>query len=89
MHQQSNTLPNQTGAYSSSFSPPVAQQVISAMNEIMYGGGMERIRRLARNSRYFRRRLQQLGCIVYGHDDSPIVPLMPFLLQKTLLFTRE
>ena len=59
------------------------------MNEIMHGGGMERIRTLARNSRYFRRRLQQLGCIVYGHDDSPIVPLMSFHICKTALFTRE
>ena len=26
--------------------------------------------------RYFRQRLQQLGCVVYGHDDSPVVPMM-------------
>ena len=38
--------------------------------------------RLARNSRYFRRRLQRLGCVVYGHDDSPVVPMMLFVPAK-------
>ena len=46
------------------------------MRQIMNGESLERIRRLARNSKYFRKRLQQLGYIVYGHDDSPVVPMM-------------
>ena len=69
-----------TGYYSAPMSPPVAQQVIASMSIIMgrdqTRDGEKRIERLARNSRYFRRRLKQLGFIVYGSDDSPVVPVL-------------
>jgi len=32
--------------------------------------------------RYFRRRLDRMGVIVYGHEDSPVVPLMIFFPSK-------
>ncbi len=64
--------------YSPSISPPVARQVIMSMREIMAGPGLRRVQQLARNSRYFRRRLEQLGCVVYGHNDSPVVPMLTF-----------
>ena len=38
--------------------------------------GQRRIRSLARNTVYFRKRLKQMGFIVIGNDDSPVVPLM-------------
>ncbi len=40
--------------------------------------GKERLRRLAFNARYLSSGLRKLGFIVYGHRDSPIVPLMIF-----------
>ena len=69
---------SQSYIYPPSISPPVARQIISSMREIMQGNGLQRIKKLARNSRYFRQRLQELGCVVYGHDDSPVVPMMLF-----------
>ena len=67
---------SQSYIYPPSVSPPVSRQIISSMREIMQGEGLKRVKQLARNSRYFRQRLQQLGCVVYGHDDSPVVPMM-------------
>ena len=32
--------------------------------------------------RYFRQRLKQMGFIVYGHDASPVVPLLLFMPAK-------
>ncbi|EPQ51968.1 PLP-dependent transferase [Gloeophyllum trabeum ATCC 11539] len=50
--------------------------------------GRDRLRRLAFNSRYLSRALEKLGFIVYGHDDSPIVPLLIFNPGKMALFHR-
>jgi serine palmitoyltransferase len=44
--------------------------------------GQMRIARLSRNARYFRRRLKQLGFVVYGNDDSPVVPIMICFCSK-------
>lgn len=44
--------------------------------------GRSRIDQLARNVRYFRQRLTQLGYIIYGHDASPVVPLLTYLIPK-------
>ncbi len=63
-------------------SPPVVEQIIASMEEIDTERGKDRISKLARNARYFRQRLVQMGCIVYGHDDSPVVPLLLFLPAK-------
>ncbi len=38
--------------------------------------GQKRIQQLARNTKYFRRKLNQMGFIIYGNDDSPVIPLM-------------
>lgn len=73
---------SQAACYATSMSPPVAEQIIASMNLIMHGNGVERIRQLARNSKYFRKRLIQMGFVVYGHDDSPVVPLMLFMPAK-------
>lgn len=72
--------------YASSMSPAVAQQIITSM-QIMMGldgtvDGKKRIDTLARNTRYFRRRLAQIGVITYGHEDSPVVPMLVYLFSK-------
>jgi serine palmitoyltransferase len=50
--------------------------------------GTDRLRRLAFNSRYLSCGLRKLGFIVYGHRDSPIVPLLTFNPAKMPLFSR-
>eukprot|EP00095_Tigriopus_kingsejongensis_P001395 maker-scaffold205_size259573-snap-gene-1.42 protein:Tk01395 transcript:maker-scaffold205_size259573-snap-gene-1.42-mRNA-1 annotation:"serine palmitoyltransferase 2" len=83
---------SQASVYPTSMSPPVMSQIIASMRDIMdqkNGDGMRRIRQLALNSRYFRQRLQQLGFIVYGHDHSPVVPVMLFMQAKITGFVHE
>jgi len=47
-----------------------------------------RLRRLAFNTRYLNRALRKLGFITYGHDDSPVVPLLLFHPGKMAVFSR-
>ncbi|XP_054262753.1 serine palmitoyltransferase 2 [Macrosteles quadrilineatus] len=72
--------------YASSMSPPVAQQVITSMRIIMgedgTSDGVRRIAQLARNTRYVRRRLHQMGLIVYGNDNSPVIPVLVYMFSK-------
>ena len=50
--------------------------------------GRERLHRLAFNARYLARGLKKLGFIVYGHEDSPIIPMLVFNPGKMCLFSR-
>lgn len=50
--------------------------------------GRMRLQRLAFNARYLTRALHKLGFIVFGHDDSPIIPLLTFNPGKMPLFSR-
>lgn len=50
--------------------------------------GKVRLRRLAFNSRYLNRGLRKLGFITYGHDDSPVIPLLLFNPGKMAVFSR-
>ena len=50
--------------------------------------GRSRLRRLAFNLRYLSRGLRKLGFIVYGHTDSPVVPLLLFNPGKMRVFQR-
>lgn len=50
--------------------------------------GRTRLHRLAFNSRYLSRALVKLGFIVFGHADSPIIPLLTFGPGKMPLFSR-
>ncbi|GAB0089057.1 serine palmitoyltransferase 2 [Sergentomyia squamirostris] len=72
--------------YASSMAPPVAQQILTSMKIIMGKDGTDegqrRIDQLARNTRYFRRRLAQIGVITFGHEDSPVVPMLVYLFSK-------
>ncbi|CAD6186661.1 unnamed protein product [Caenorhabditis auriculariae] len=79
--------------YGATMSPPLVAQVESAM-KIMLGEdgtetGSQKAVQLLRNSRYFRRRLKQMGFMIYGHDDSPVVPLMTFYITKVVEFSRR
>ena len=49
---------------------------------------MARIRRLARNTRFFRARLKQMGFVVSGDDASPVVPLMLFMPSVIVPFVK-
>lgn len=66
--------------YATPMAPVIAMQIMQVVRIITgedgTGEGRKRISILARNTRYFRRRLKQMGFIVYGHNDSPVVPLL-------------
>lgn len=82
-----------SAVYATSMSPPVVEQIITSMKCIMGEDGTtigyERIRRLAENTTYFRKRLQEMGFIIYGNNDSPVVPLMLYMVAKIGAFGRE
>ncbi|KAK7530841.1 serine palmitoyltransferase-like protein 2 [Phyllosticta citribraziliensis] len=84
---------NACNVYGEAPSPPVIIQIQSALKlmngELMPGQGEERLQRLAFNSRYLRLGLKRLGFIVYGHDDSPIVPVMLYNPAKMPAFSHE
>nr|XP_054758038.1 serine palmitoyltransferase 2-like [Lytechinus pictus] len=79
--------------YASSTSAPVVEQTLSTLKTIMGMDGTtvgrDRIEMLKNNTRYFRRRCMELGFIVYGNDDSPVVPVLLYLPAKITCFARE
>ncbi|KAL7642761.1 UNVERIFIED_CONTAM: hypothetical protein RMT77_006049 [Armadillidium vulgare] len=80
-------------SYAASMPPPVAQQILTSLTILMgrdgTTDGRKRIEQLARNVHYFRQRLKQLGFIVFGDDDSPVVPLLLFMIPKLTVFIKE
>ncbi|KAA0201848.1 hypothetical protein HAZT_HAZT000277 [Hyalella azteca] len=59
-------------------------------DSVPYGAiGKRRIETLHRNTVYFRHRLQQLGFKPFGHPDSPVVPIITFLVTKIAFLVRE
>uniref|UniRef100_H2YZY6 serine C-palmitoyltransferase n=1 Tax=Ciona savignyi TaxID=51511 RepID=H2YZY6_CIOSA len=82
-------LNSHSACYGVSMSPPVAQQALSSLNVIMSEEGKERITQLAANTRLFREKLRTFGFIVYGHEDSPVVPLLAYLPSHIACFSRE
>lgn len=74
---------------------PILTQVSSTLrliadeDPLRPGEGLERMQRLTFNSRYLRLGLKRLGFIIYGHDDSPIIPLMLYHPAKMAAFSRE
>jgi serine palmitoyltransferase len=61
-------------------SAPIAQQILTSLKILIkrdeFNEGAKRIEQLARNSIYFREKLIEMGFIVYGNRDSPVIPLM-------------
>ena len=75
--------------YGNSMSPAVAQQIISSMRQIMSSDGGRRIKQLARNTKYLRKRLGQIGVITYGHEDSPVIPILVYFYSKIRAVTES
>ncbi|KAF2681646.1 serine palmitoyltransferas-like protein 2 [Lentithecium fluviatile CBS 122367] len=79
--------------YAEAPAPPVLVQIASALRiisgELVPDQGEERLQRLAFNSRYLRLGLKRLGYIVYGHDDSPIIPIILYNPAKIPAFSHE
>jgi len=73
--------------------PSVLMQILASLRviagELCLGQGEERLQRIAFNSRYLRLGLKRLGFIVYGHDDSPIIPVMLYHPAKIPAFSHE
>jgi serine palmitoyltransferase len=86
-------ITNAATLYGESPTPPVLMQILSALKiisgEIVPGQGEERLQRIAFNSRYLRLGLKRLGFIVYGHDDSPIIPIVLYNPAKMPAFSHE
>ncbi|XP_013861408.1 serine palmitoyltransferase 3 [Austrofundulus limnaeus] len=82
-----------SAVYASAMSPAITEQIIRAMKCITGKDssteGIRRIRQLAENTRYFRARLKELGFIIYGSDESPVVPLLLYMPGKVVAFARE
>lgn len=79
--------------YASGMSYPIVQQILTSMKIISgedgTSEGTRRIEQLAWNSHYFRERLVKMGFIVYGNNDSPVVPLMLYMPAKIRAFNVE
>lgn len=79
--------------YGVTMAPPVIGQVSASLRMLQgHDGtkiGKEKITHLLRNTRYFRKRLRQLGFLIYGHEDSPVVPLMVFYISRVVCVGRE
>lgn len=79
--------------YSASMALPVAAQTLTALRLIRgdVGGdnGVRRIKQLKSNSRLMRQELKRLGFIVFGNDDSPIIPMLLYNPAKIASFSRE
>ena len=86
-------ISNAASLYGESPAPPVLAQIASSLRiitgEIVPGQGEERLQRLAFNSRYLRLGLKRLGFIVYGNDDSPIIPVLLYNPAKMPAFSHE
>lgn len=81
---------NAATIYGEAPTPPVLMQIKSSLEMIRDSPeGKERLQRLAFNSRYLRLGLKRLGLIVYGCDDSPIIPVMLYNPGKMPAFSHE
>jgi len=80
-------------AYSAAMSPAVIQQIMSSMSIIMGEDGTDngqiRLKQLKDNVRYFREKIQDMGFIIYGHDASPIIPILLYMPAKIAAFSHE
>ncbi|CAF0895865.1 unnamed protein product [Rotaria sordida] len=75
--------------YASSMSAPIVQQIISSLHVLNCPEGKNRISQLADNTRYFRQKLMNMGFIVYGNKNSPVVPMLLYLPARVTRFNRE
>uniref|UniRef100_A0A8D2AP58 Serine palmitoyltransferase 2 n=1 Tax=Sciurus vulgaris TaxID=55149 RepID=A0A8D2AP58_SCIVU len=82
-----------SAVYATSMSPPIAEQIIRSLKLIMgldgTTQGLQRIRQLAKNTKYFREKLKEMGFIIYGNDKSPVVPVLLYMPSKVAAFARH
>ncbi|XP_076019744.1 serine palmitoyltransferase 3 isoform X2 [Genypterus blacodes] len=82
-----------SAVYASAMCPAIIEQIIRVIKCIMGTDGstegIRRIHQLAENTRYFRARLKEMGYIIYGNDDSPVVPILLYMPGKVVAFARE
>ncbi|XP_027778127.3 serine palmitoyltransferase 3 [Marmota flaviventris] len=82
-----------SAVYATSMSPPIAEQIIRSLKLIMgldgTTQGLQRIQQLAKNTKYFREKLKELGFIIYGNDKSPVVPVLLYMPSKVAAFARH
>lgn len=86
-------MQNHGSVYAEPMTAPVAQQVLTSMKIILgedgTSNGQDRLDQISFNCRYFRQGLKKLGFIVYGHDSSPVIPMLLFNPAKIPAFSRE
>jgi serine palmitoyltransferase len=76
--------------YGESPAPPILMQILSSLRQITSTAtDLERLQRITFNSHYLRLGLKRLGFIVYGHDDSPVIPMILYHPGKLPAFSRE
>merc|ERR1711974_267447 len=79
-------------AYSQNLAPLVAAQILRSFDIIMgrdgSGVGAAKLQSIKDNANYFRQRLIDMGCLVYGHTDSPIIPVLLFDACKVAAVSR-
>lgn len=69
--------------------PAVAAQTLAALNIIGFTKqGQDKINQLRKNTHKFRSFLKTKGFCVYGHDDSPVVPVLTCEIGKMAKFDR-
>lgn len=82
-----------TQNYAEGVPPPVLGQILLSLlvieGKLNLGEGKERLQRIAFNLRYLRLGLKKLGFIVYGADDSPVIPVLVFLPAKMPVLLRS
>ena len=69
--------------------PGVAAQIYATIREMDERRGRERTLQLAANTAHFRQRLKEMGFIVFGHNASPVVPMMIYMPSKLLAFRKR
>jgi len=66
--------------YSTSMSPSCARQTLASLRVIMGRDGTDigkkKLIQLKENSNYVRAKLMDMGCLIAGDSDSPIIPIM-------------
>lgn len=69
-------------AYAHAMAPPVAAKVLAAFRAIAAPAGLRRVRQLRANTHHFRARLRAMGVVAFGHEDSPVVPMLVYTFSK-------
>jgi serine palmitoyltransferase len=76
--------------YGRAMSPAVVQQIISSFDVLAnQEEGKTKLRQLKQNTQYFRRKMQEEGFYILGHEASPVVPMMVYNPVVAMFIARE